>query len=76
VDVLGTLALLSLDRTKPGVSVELNISFLSAAKVGDKLIIEGEVMKAGRRMGFTQVTIRREEGNQVVAVGRHTKAFP
>jgi hypothetical protein len=33
VDVLGTLALLAEDPSKPGVSVEINVSYLSAAKV-------------------------------------------
>jgi acyl-coenzyme A thioesterase PaaI-like protein len=31
-DVLGTMAVLSIDPTKPGVSIELNVSFMAAAK--------------------------------------------
>ena len=75
VDVMGTLALLSVDSTRPGVSVDINISFLLAAKVGDKLSIEGSVLKSGKKLGFTEVTILREHDQKVLAVGRHTKAF-
>lgn len=38
VDVAGTMALLALDPTRPGVSVELSTTFLAAAKVGELLI--------------------------------------
>jgi acyl-coenzyme A thioesterase 13 len=34
VDVLGTMALLSKDATRAGVSLEMNQSFCSAAKIG------------------------------------------
>ena len=37
VDVVGTMAILSLDVTKPGVSVDLNVSFVSAAKSGEQV---------------------------------------
>ena len=42
IDVVGTIALLSVDPTRPGVSVEINASYCSAAKAGevsDKLFI-------------------------------------
>lgn len=74
VDVVGTIALLSLDPAKPGVSVDLNVSFCAAAKAGSTVTVEGTVLKAGRKLGFTQVDIRREDGT-LVASGRHTKAF-
>lgn len=58
VDVAGTLALLSRDAMRPGVSVEMNTSFLSAAKPGEHLTITSRVLKAGRRLGFTEVERR------------------
>ena len=75
VDVFGTLALLSVDPTRGGVSVEMNTSFMSAAKEGERVVVEGTVLKYGRRMGFTEVVLRRERDNAEVARGRHTKAF-
>ena len=74
VDVVGTMALLSIDATKPGVSVDLNVSFATAAKASSIVQIEGKVLKMGKRLGFTTVDIRREDG-ALVATGRHTKAF-
>ena len=74
VDVVGTMALLSIDATKPGVSVDLNVSFATAAKASSIVQIEGKVLKMGKRLGFTTVDIRREDGT-LVATGRHTKAF-
>lgn len=85
VDVVGTLALLTRDPTRAGVSVELSTSFLSAAKVGSRIRCIGKVSKAGRRLGFTTVeiwTLKRGAESQsdweldrLVAEGRHTKAL-
>ena len=74
VDVVGTMAILSLDVTKPGVSVDLNVSFVSAAKSGETVVIKGTCHKLGRKLGFTEVRIESEDGT-LVATGRHTKAF-
>ena len=46
-----------MDPTKAGVSVDLNVSFCAAAKVGCELQIEGTVLKMGRKLAFTEVTI-------------------
>ena len=73
VDVVGTLALLSNKATKPGVSVEINVSYASAAKCGTTVEITGRVTKYGKRLGFTQVDIVTLPDRQLVATGRHTK---
>lgn len=33
-------------------------------------------MRYGKSIGFTNVTISRESDGVIVAMGRHTKAFP
>ena len=77
VDVVGTLALLSVDPTRAGVSIEMNQSFCSAAKVGQRLVLSGEVLKYGRSLAFTEVHLRKNGvAGPLVAVGRHTKMFP
>ena len=74
VDVVGTLALLGKDPTRPGVSIEMNQSFTSAAKVGDQLRISGTVLRSGKTLGFTEVNIYiADESARLVASGRHTK---
>ena len=74
VDVVGTMALLSRDAGRPGVSIEMSQTFCAAAKVGERVTVVGTVLKAGGRLGFTQVEVRRAD-DAVVAVGRHTKMF-
>ena len=65
---------LTLDPLRAGVSVELNVSFVSAAPAGSQIHVRGEVLKAGKKLGFTAVEIRSEEG-KLIATGRHTKAL-
>ena len=81
VDVVGTLALLGRDPTRAGVSVEMNQTFCAAAMEGSTIHITGSILSYRRTLGFTEVTIREEPAadgtpGRVIAVGRHTKAFP
>lgn len=76
VDVVGTFALLSKDPTRAGVSIEMNQTFCSAARLGDNVLLTGRVLRYGRQLGFTEVTLRRgDENGALVATGRHTKMF-
>jgi acyl-coenzyme A thioesterase 13 len=75
VDVVGTMALLTQDPLRPGVSVELSVSFLAAAKLGEEVAIEGRVLRQGKKLGFTQVDLRRKSDGTLLATGRHTKAL-
>ncbi|CAJ1417632.1 unnamed protein product [Effrenium voratum] len=75
VDVLGTMALLTKDPKRPGVSVEMSQSFLAPAKGGEVITLKGEVTKYGRSLGFTEVRVT-DSGGKLLATGRHTKAFP
>jgi len=74
VDVVGTMAFLTLNSTKPGVSIELNCSFLSPTKLGETIRISGKVLKMGKNIGFSEVEIFNNEG-KLLASGRHTKAL-
>jgi len=75
IDIVGTMAILSVHPTKAGVSVELSTSFMSPAKSGEKIKIEGTLLRAGRSMAFTNVELRRASDGRLVACGRHTKAI-
>jgi acyl-coenzyme A thioesterase 13 len=83
VDVVGTLAILTKDHTKAGVSVELSTSFVSAAKKGTTVRCTGRLLKLGGKLAFTTVDIFAldKDGTtgalvlgKLVATGRHTKA--
>ncbi|KAI8595766.1 HotDog domain-containing protein [Dissophora ornata] len=71
VDVGGSLAIAAEDMHATGVSTDLNISFISGAKIGDKLSINSRCDKIGGTLAYTSVEIN--VGDKVVALGRHTK---
>lgn len=78
VDWAGGLAIAAWDlRDATGVSVDINISYLSGAKLGDEVEIEGRVEKVGGSLAFTHVNIYKvaADGTRgaTVANGRHTK---
>ncbi|KAF9312780.1 hypothetical protein BG003_005938 [Podila horticola] len=84
VDVGGSLAIAAENMHATGVSTDLNVSFVSGAKLGDKLIIASPSFvtlylsitnsrcdKIGGTLAYTTVEIT-ANGN-VVVLGRHTK---
>jgi acyl-coenzyme A thioesterase 13 len=76
VDIVGTMAALCVDPLRPGVSVDMHISYLAAARVGERVTIVGTCLKMGGRLAFTEVKIYLgNEGGKLVAMGSHTKAL-
>ncbi|KAK4123977.1 Thioesterase/thiol ester dehydrase-isomerase [Parathielavia appendiculata] len=79
VDWAGGLAIAAWDlRGSTGVSVDINISYLSGARLGDEVEVEGRVEKVGGSLAFTEVRVFKIDeatGSRgaVVATGRHTK---
>jgi acyl-coenzyme A thioesterase 13 len=77
IDAFGGLAIASTDlREKTGASVDLNVSYLGSAGLGDVIEIEGRAEKVGGSLAFTSVTIYKvKEGvrGDAIVMGRHTK---
>lgn len=76
VDWAGGLAIATYGLEKTGLSTDIHVTYVSAAREGDTIEIEGRVSKVGRNMGFTTVTITKpgKDGeNVVVATGTHSK---
>ncbi|KAI6242675.1 4HBT domain-containing protein [Aphelenchoides fujianensis] len=74
VDMLTTTAILMHDQNKqehPGVSVDLKVSYTSAAKLGETVVLDAIVEKFGRSLAFTRADLRR-----LIAIAQHIKAFP
>ena len=74
VDSAGTVAIMAAPGNtehKPGVTTDLNISYLSATRDGT-VTADARVVKVGRTLAFADVEVRRGDGT-VVAVGRITK---
>lgn len=73
VDDAGTLAIMSADPdSRPGVTTDLTVSYLSAARGGSVVLAEAKALKTGKTLGFVSVDIKTEDG-KLVAQGRMTK---
>ncbi|KAI0133684.1 HotDog domain-containing protein [Xylariales sp. AK1849] len=77
VDWAGGMAIATWDlRERTGVSVDIHVRYLSSAKEGDEIEIEGTAEKVGGSVAFTKVVISKViDGvvGPVVASGTHTK---
>ncbi|XP_026819555.1 acyl-coenzyme A thioesterase 13-like [Rhopalosiphum maidis] len=81
VDVLSSIAVLTHPRVvedidsapNSGVSVDIHISYLNSAKIGDRVVINSETVKLGRTLAFLKVTLLRKDDNVILAQGSHTK---
>ncbi|KAK0716284.1 HotDog domain-containing protein [Lasiosphaeris hirsuta] len=77
VDWAGGLAIAAWDlRQATGVSVDINITYLSSVGLGDEVEIEGSAGRVGGSLAFTEVKIWKVEGGErgrIVVQGRHTK---
>ena len=49
---------LSKDPSRAGVSIEMNQTFCSAAKLGEKIVLLGSTLRYGKTLGFTEVELR------------------
>lgn len=77
VDWAGGMAIAAWDgRGKTGVSVDINVTYLKGAKVGEVLEIEGKAERVGGNVAFTSVGLYKVvdgRRGEAVVLGRHTK---
>lgn len=75
VDFTTGLAIASRDlRTATGASVDMHLSYASAARAGDRVRIETRAERVGGSLAFVTVRIVRVgEPEEVVVTGSHTK---
>ena len=58
----------------PHATVEMNASFLSGARAGDRIVVEGRVIRRGKSVAFGEAEARRN-GEELIAKGRLTFAI-
>jgi len=46
----------------PSLATQINIHFLSSASVGDVLTAEGKVLRSGKRIGISEMTVTNQNG--------------
>ena len=49
----------------PSIASQFNIHFIAAAGVGDELTAECRVVKSGRRVGISEMTVTNQEGKLI-----------
>lgn len=59
----------------PHATVDMNVSFLSNARAGDEITVEGRVLKVGRSVAFGEAEARRRGDETLIAKGRFTFAI-
>lgn len=72
VDMITTYALMS-KPSHPGVSVDINVSYLKGAKLGDQVLIEANCVRLGRALAFIDCVLKHKENDSVIAKGSHIK---
>ncbi|KAF2972584.1 hypothetical protein GQX73_g924 [Xylaria multiplex] len=76
-DWAGGMAIATWDlRAKTGVSVDIHVRYLSSAREGDEVEIEGTAERVGGSIAFTRVVISKVVDGvvgPVIASGTHTK---
>ncbi|CAB1457016.1 unnamed protein product [Pleuronectes platessa] len=73
VDVISTLAIMNSEGGSPGVSVDMNITYMNGAKLGEDVVITAQVLKQGRTLAFATVDLINKANGKPIAQGRHTK---
>jgi len=73
-DMVSTLALTTIEEGKFGASVDISISYIGAAKLGDTITIESTALKSKGVIRFADVLITNQDG-KLIAKGTHTKAM-
>jgi len=73
VDTVTTMALLTNEGGLPGVSVDMNINYLKAAKLGEEILIEARTLRKGRTLAFLECEIKNKDSGALLVKGSHTK---
>ncbi|XP_078433968.1 thioesterase superfamily protein [Wolffia australiana] len=73
VDILGSAAILTMSHTTTGVSVEINVSYVSSARTGEEIEIDSKVLRVGKSIAVVSVELRKKATGEIIAQGRHSK---
>ncbi|XP_075991578.1 acyl-coenzyme A thioesterase 13-like [Anticarsia gemmatalis] len=74
VDAVSTYALTANNHIETrGVSIDLSVTYMAAAREGDNIEVEAVTKKTGKKIAFLEVEVRNRDKNQLLATGRHTK---
>ena len=72
---IGTIRGLEAMAETPHVTLDMSVSFLSGARVGDELVCEARTLRLGRAVAFAEAEVRRRGSDDLVAKGAFTYAI-
>ncbi|CAL4972823.1 unnamed protein product [Urochloa decumbens] len=73
VDLVGSAMIFAGGSPTTGVSLEITISYLNAARANEEIEIDARVVGIRERTGCVTVEVRKKATGEVIAHGRHTK---
>ncbi|KAH6791505.1 Thioesterase superfamily protein [Perilla frutescens var. hirtella] len=73
VDVIGSAVIFTMGAPTTGVSVEINVSYLNGATVGEEVEIESKALRVGKALAVVSVDLKSKKTGKLIAQGRHTK---
>ena len=59
----------------PHATIDMSVSFLSGARVGDELVCQARTLRIGRAVAFAEAEVRRRGSDDLVAKGAFTYAI-
>ncbi|KAF0893145.1 hypothetical protein E2562_023176 [Oryza meyeriana var. granulata] len=72
-DQLGSGVFLCSGVGTSGVSLELSLSYVDVASIGEEIEVEGKLLRAGKSVGVVSVDFRKKRTGKLIAQARHTK---
>ncbi|TVU14435.1 hypothetical protein EJB05_37905 [Eragrostis curvula] len=72
-DQLGSAVFFCSGLATSGVSLEINVSYVDVAAIGEEIEVEGKLLRAGKSVGVVSVDFRKKKTGKFIAQGRHTK---
>ncbi|XP_062185608.1 uncharacterized protein LOC133889154 [Phragmites australis] len=72
-DQVGSAVFYCSGPVSSGVSLEISVSYVDAAAVGEEIEVEGKLLHAGKSIGVVSVDFRKKKTGKLMAQGRHTK---
>jgi len=73
VDMVSSMALLTHPKHNAGVSVNLSVSYLKGAQIGEEILVKAHTDRVAKKLAFLSVQIINKETGDLIALGSHTK---
>ncbi|CAD7080781.1 unnamed protein product [Hermetia illucens] len=75
IDNVSTYALMTKERPTEatGATVDLHVSYMKAARLGDEVIVDAKAIRAGKLLAYLECELRHKKDGSLIAKGTQTK---